>query len=279
MLDHHRALIYTMVIVSAADSDMPEAELRIIGDIVGDLPIFSDFDKSELSRILRPLARVLARLPLGRAERVRRLLSRLGTSPAARYASLRVFQTPTARQSLYQPELARRCGSAAIEYLIDAYEQADGEPLARMQYTDVVTYLPEDLLVKVDRMSMAHSLEARSPLLDSELLEFSIRIPSALKVSRQRGKLILCDAMRDRFPPGFMDRPKMGFSIPVAQWLRNDLRGECYKRICAGMLAETGWFKQDALQALVDAHMSGARDCSAQVWNLLVLGIWTELFQ
>jgi asparagine synthase (glutamine-hydrolysing) len=174
--------------------------------------------------------------------------------------------------------LASRCGTAATQYLIDAYEQADGEPLARMQYTDILTYLPEDLLVKVDRMSMAHSLEARSPLLDHELLEFSVRIPSALKVSWRRGKLILCDAMRDRFPPGFLDRPKMGFSIPVAQWLRNELREECYKRICGGTLAQTGWFNQDVLRTLVDEHVSRGRDCSAQVWNLLILAVWAELF-
>ena len=158
----------------------------------------------------RPLGTALAGLPLVPSGRAQRLLSRLRMSPAARYASLRVFQTPALRHRLYTPELASRCGSAAIQYLIDAYEQADGEPLARMQYTDILTYLPEDLLVKVDRMSMAHSLEARSPLLDHELLEFSVRIPSAMKVSWRRGKLILCDAMRDHFPPGFLGAPQDG---------------------------------------------------------------------
>jgi asparagine synthase (glutamine-hydrolysing) len=226
----------------------------------------------------RPLGTALAGLPLVPSGRAQRLLSRLRMSPAARYASLRVFQTPALRHRLYTPELASRCGSVAMQYLIDAYEQADGEPLARMQYTDILTYLPEDLLVKVDRMSMAHSLEARSPLLDHELLEFSVRIPSSMKVSWRRGKLILCDAMRHHFPPGFLERPKMGFSIPVAQWLRNDLRGECYKRICGGALGQTGWFNQDALRALVDEHVSGERDWSAQVWNLLVLSVWTKLF-
>jgi asparagine synthase (glutamine-hydrolysing) len=226
----------------------------------------------------RPLGAALARLPLIPTGRAQRLLSRLRMSPAARYASLRVSQTPAVRHRLYTDELASRCGSAASQYLIDAYEQADGEPLARMQYTDILTYLPEDLLVKVDRMSMAHSLEARSPLLDHELLEFAVRIPSAMKASWRGGKLILCAAMRDRFPPRFLERPKMGFSIPVMQWLRNDLREECYKRICGGMLGQTGWFNPDALRVLVDEHVSGERDWSAQVWNLLILGIWTELF-
>ena len=84
----------------------------------------------------RPLGTALAGLPLAPSGRAQRLLSRLRMSPAARYASLRVFQTPALRHRLYTPELASRCGSAAMQYLIDAYEQADGEPLARMQYTD-----------------------------------------------------------------------------------------------------------------------------------------------
>jgi asparagine synthase (glutamine-hydrolysing) len=223
------------------------------------------------------LVAALARLPLipGRA---RRLLSRLRMSPGARYASLRIFQTPAMRYRLYTSELANLCGLAAMQHLIDVYEQAHGEPLARMQYTDILTYLPEDLLVKVDRMSAAHSLEARSPMLDHELLEFAVRIPSELKISSRRGKLILCDAMRDRFPPRFLDRPKMGFSIPAAHWLRNELREECYKRICGGTLAQTGWFNQHALRTLVDEHVNRRHDHSAQVWNLLVLAVWADQF-
>ena len=228
-------------------------------------------------RLPRPLAAALARLPLIPSGRAQRLLSRLRMSPAARYASLRVFQTPAMRHRLYAPELANHCGSAAIQYLIDAYEQADGEPLARMQYTDILTYLPEDLLVKVDRMSMAHSLEARSPLLDHELLEFSVRIPSAMKVNWRRGKLILCDAMRDRFPSGFLERPKMGFSIPIANWLRTTLKQECERRLTSGFIADVGWFDKHAVRVLLEEHCTGVHDWSAQLWNLLMLAIWAEL--
>jgi asparagine synthase (glutamine-hydrolysing) len=229
-------------------------------------------------RLPRQLTAALARLPLSPSGRAQRFLSRLSLSPAARYASLRVFQTPAMRHRLYGPELANRGASAAIQYLADAYQQADGEPLARMQYTDIVTYLPEDLLVKVDRMSMAHSLEARSPFLDHELLEFSVRIPTALKTSWRRGKLILCDAMRDRFPPGFLERPKMGFSIPVANWLRTTLKPECEKRLTSGFIADVGWFNNHAVTTMLEEHSSGVHDWSAQLWNLLILAIWAEAF-
>jgi asparagine synthase (glutamine-hydrolysing) len=206
--------------------------------------------------------------------RLQRLARRVGMSSAERFASLRRFLEPITRERLYSKELQRQLNGVADRYLLERYESVDAENLARMQYTDIMTYLPEDLLVKVDRMTMAHALEGRSPLLDHELVEFCARIPGEWKL----GKRIFRDAVRDLFPPGFLDRPKMGFSIPVALWLRRELRTECERKIFQGALRDQGWLDLEAVRVLFDEHMARRRDWSAQMWNILMLALWTEQF-
>jgi asparagine synthase (glutamine-hydrolysing) len=215
----------------------------------------------------------MARLP-SPGDRLRRLGRRLAMTPAERFASLRSFLEEEAKRTLYAPALLAARGVAACRYLIDPYEAGRGDRLARQLRTDLMTYLPEDLLVKVDRMTMAHSLEARPPLLDHELVEFCARIPATLKLGAGGAKLIFRDAIRELFPPGFLERPKMGFSIPVASWLRHELRDTVARRLVQGPLAERGWFERRALQRVVDEHMRGTRNWSAQLWNLLMLAEW-----
>jgi asparagine synthase (glutamine-hydrolysing) len=234
-----------------------------------------------LERIARALPEwmvaVMAELALGYG-RIRRLGRRLQMSAGERFASLRQFLDPEVKRQLYSKTLLAALGASAERYLVEHYAIADSCELARMQYTDIMTYLPEDLLVKVDRMTMAHSLEGRSPLLDHELLEFCARIPSEMKIGVNGAKVIFREAMRDLFPPGFLDRPKMGFSIPAAEWLRRELREECYRKVCGGTLMNQGWFDVRAVSAMLDEHVTGARDWSAQIWNLLMLAEWTEIF-
>jgi asparagine synthase (glutamine-hydrolysing) len=219
----------------------------------------------------------IAGTPEGMSSRLRRLGWRLQLPAGERFASLRRFLDPKTKQQLYSKALLAACGAVAERYLVEPYDVAGGNDLARMQYTDIVTYLPEDLLVKVDRMTMAHALEGRSPLLDHELLEFCARIPSAMKIGSNGTKMIFREAMRDLFPPGFLDRPKMGFSIPVADWLRRALREECYRRVCRGALIDQGWFDVRAVRRMLDDHDKGSRDWSAQIWNLLMLAEWVEV--
>jgi asparagine synthase (glutamine-hydrolysing) len=224
------------------------------------------------------LISAMAGTPPRLSDKVGRLGRRLQMSPGERFASLRQFLDPALKQRLYSKSLLVGCQAVAEQFLVERYEALGGSELARMQYTDIMTYLPEDLLVKVDRMTMAHSVEARSPLLDHELLEFCARIPSEMKVGAGGMKMIFREAMRDLFPPGFLDRRKMGFSIPVADWLREELREECYRRLCSGTLMEQGWFNSQAVRAMLDEHSTGDRDWSAQIWNLLMLAEWMETF-
>ncbi len=210
--------------------------------------------------------------------RIARLGRRLQMSPAERFASLRRALDPDIKRKLYSPALLGASGSAADAYLVDQYEAAAGDDLARMLYTDTVTYLPEDLLVKVDRMTMAHSLEGRSPLLDHELVEFCAGIPSALKIGRRGTKILLREAMADLFPRGFLDRPKMGFSVPVAEWARGQLRDRCYRTICGEVLMDRHWFDERAVRSMLDQHVAGKEDWSVHIWNMLMLGEWAQIF-
>jgi len=217
-------------------------------------------------------------LPLSSGGRARRWTERLAMDAALRFASLRRFLEPFWKQRLYSKELLERMDSAAERYLVELYVSGFDDVLSRMQHVDLMSYLPEDLLVKVDRMTMAHSLEARSPLLDHELLELSARIPAELKLGTAGAKLLFREAVADLFPPGFLDRPKMGFSVPLARWLRGELRAECERKLLGGPLLERGWFDAATLRELLSQHMSAKRDWSAQLWNLLMLAEWLELY-
>ena len=230
-------------------------------------------------RLPAAVARGLCAVPVstGRlGSRVRRLGERLRMEPGGRFASLRRVLDADGRQRLYGRELLEAAGSAAERYLSDQYAAACGEGLWRYQHTDITTYLAEDLLVKVDRMTMDHSVEGRSPLLDHELVELCARIPERFQSDGRGGKALLREAMGPMFPAGFFDRRKMGFSVPLARWLRNELREESYRMLSTGGLARRGWIRVDAARLLMDEHCAGLRDWSVQIWNLLVLGEWME---
>lgn len=144
------------------------------------------------------------------------------------------------------------------------------DPLALIQYLDLKTYLVGDINTKVDRASMAHSLEVREPLMDHELVEWMATLPSSLKIQGQEGKYLLKKAMEPRLPHDILYRPKMGFSVPLARWFRGPLRQRVRDAVLGPRLAETGWFNRKYLEHLVDSHDSGARDYSAPLWTLLM---------
>jgi asparagine synthase (glutamine-hydrolysing) len=144
------------------------------------------------------------------------------------------------------------------------------DPLALIQYLDLKTYLVGDINTKVDRASMAHSLEVREPLMDHPLVEWLATLPSSLKVRGQEGKFLLKKAMEPRLSDDILYRPKMGFAVPLARWFRGPLKQRVRDAILGPRLAETGWFNRAYLQHLVDAHQSGARDYSAPLWTLLM---------
>src|SRR5262249_41710058 len=142
--------------------------------------------------------------------------------------------------------------------------------LALIQYLDLKTYLVGDINTKVDRASMAHSLEVREPLMDHKLIEWMATLPSSLKVRGQEGKYLLKKAMQPHLSADILYRPKMGFAVPLARWFRGPLKQRVNDAILGSRLAETGWFNRPYLEHLVQAHGSGARDYSAPLWTLLM---------
>jgi asparagine synthase (glutamine-hydrolysing) len=162
-------------------------------------------------------------------------------------------------------------------YIRSAYEGSDGQTrLDRILEVDLNTYLPNDLLVKVDRASMAHSLEVRSPFLDHEVVEHAARIPSKYKHRRRTKKWILKRAFEDMLPTKILEREKQGFGIPIHQWFRGQLRDVASENI--ERLGSRNSFNEAALRSIFDAHISSEEDRGYQLWDYMMLEQWYERF-
>ncbi|MEW6715475.1 MAG: asparagine synthase-related protein, partial [Nitrospirota bacterium] len=145
-------------------------------------------------------------------------------------------------------------------------------------YADVMMYLPDDLLVKVDVATMANSLEARSPFLDHEFMEFAARIPSELKLRRGNTKYILKEALKEVLPDEILYRQKMGFGVPIDHWFRNELKEMAYDVLLGKGGTERGYFNKAFIKRMLDEHVSGRWNWQYHIWNLLMLELWHREF-
>jgi asparagine synthase (glutamine-hydrolysing) len=192
-------------------------------------------------------------------------------SVEAYYHSVSIFRDPMRAQLFSRAFKTELAGYTAQEVFRHHAGNAEtDDPLALIQYLDLKTYLVGDINTKVDRASMAHALEVREPLMDHELVEWLATLPSSLKVRGQEGKYLLKKAMEPHLSQDILYRPKMGFAVPLARWFRGPLRERVRQAVLGPRLAATGWFDQNYLQHLVEAHQSGARDYSAPLWTLLM---------
>ncbi|GAB3248710.1 exosortase A system-associated amidotransferase 1 [Chitinimonas naiadis] len=189
----------------------------------------------------------------------------------AYFHSVSILRDPM-RDQLFSARFKREKGgyNALEVFQRHAANAKTDDPLALIQYLDIKTYLVGDINTKVDRASMAHSLEVREPLMDHELIEWLATLPSSLKVRGQEGKYLLKKAMEPKLSGDILYRPKMGFAVPLARWFRGPLKERVRQAILGPRLAATGWFNADYLQHLVEAHQSGQRDYSAPLWTLLM---------
>ena len=144
------------------------------------------------------------------------------------------------------------------------------DPLSIIQYVDMKTWLPGDILTKVDRASMAHALEVRVPLLDHEFVEWASGVPSSMKLRGQEGKYLLKKSLEPHLSHDILYRDKMGFSIPLASWFRGPLREHVRQALLGSTLADTGFFNMAFLKEMVEQHQSGRRDYTAPMWTLLM---------
>jgi asparagine synthase (glutamine-hydrolysing) len=162
-------------------------------------------------------------------------------------------------------------GYSAIQVFRDHAARANtDDPLALIQYIDTHTYLVGDINTKVDRASMAHSLEVREPLMDHPLVEWLATLPSSMKMRGQESKFLLKKAMEPHLPSDIMYRPKMGFSVPLDRWLRGPLRNRVRSALLGERMAESGIFNLATIRQIVDQHESGLRDHSTPIWTLLM---------
>ncbi|WP_395395148.1 XrtA/PEP-CTERM system amidotransferase [Novosphingobium sp. BL-8A] len=205
--------------------------------------------------------------------RAKATLLSLAADSATGYARAIGFTAPELRDSLYSEGFLRLRGDYRAEDAVIATMR--GAParsgLDRAQYADLKHWLPGDILTKVDRTSMAVSLEAREPLLDHRLIEFAASLPESMRVRSGQGKWLMKRTMRRMLPDDILYRPKQGFVTPIAQWLRGPLAGTAREIATGTMLARTGWFDSRRLSALAEAHIGGRADHSRLLWQFLML--------
>jgi asparagine synthase (glutamine-hydrolysing) len=214
------------------------------------------------------------------ANKARRLMQGLPLTPAARYSRYVSWLDDARRAELYSDEFAGVVAASPPSSAIsDAWAAASGSDVVDiMLEVDAMTYLPGDLITKIDIATMAHALEARSPLLDHQLMEFAASIPANLKVRGREKKWIFREALRELLPSEILDRPKQGFTVPVGHWFRTDLR-EMMNDVLLdpGSLAR-GYFRPEVVRSMIDRHAAGADDETKPLWSLFMFELWHREF-
>jgi asparagine synthase (glutamine-hydrolysing) len=232
-----------------------------------------------------PMRRVIGRLgarsevrgdPARSVNRARRLARSLGLDDCGHYAEGMALFTAEQRHDLYADGFRERLSGPAPHLIESTWEEASGDCLVnRMLEADVRTYLPDDLLVKVDVASMAYSLEARSPLLDHELMELAASLPGSMKIRGSERKVVLRDALRGWIPDQILDGPKRGFGLPmVGRWFRGELRDHISQVLTDPATLARGYFSEPCVRELLDRHLDGSRDNSMKLWALMMFEVW-----
>ena len=235
-----------------------------------------------LPRWIRAMAgsRFWQRLPGARRKSLLRQFKRLSgpltLEAPRRYLEWIAIFDEASRADLYADDFLERLPDTdPYEFLASAWRRAGRrDAVTTAACADLQTYLPCDLMTKVDIASMAHSLECRQPFLDHRVVELAVAMPTRHKFRRGRGKRMLRQAFGDLLPGAVFDRPKMGFGVPLDRWFRNELREFAHEILLDDRCSRRAIFRPTAVQRLLDEHCRRRRDHSDRLWALLVLELW-----
>ena len=231
----------------------------------------------------RQLSELAARIPptakkKGALNMARRFLDVASLPPEMQHTRWQTFWREAELADLLS--IAPQERIPALDWRILELFRASGSQhaLDQQQYVDIKRYLPDDILFKVDRMSMANSLEARGPFLDYTLVEFAARLPPHLRLHNLTNKYLLRQMIASKLPYETLHRPKLGFNIPYKLWLRKELRGLLLDALSPKRLSQQGLFQPAYVQKLVSEHLEGIRDHAHKLWQLLMFQLWAERY-
>jgi len=246
--------------------------------------VFGGYDRYLAAPILQRLNPTLGiartglalagKLPVGGKRKFKRLQSQFYSekSLASRYSSILSLTQPDELSNLLNPGFYTN--TAEVEF-IKQFAADNISSLDRMTRSDFAAYLPGDLLVKVDMATMANSLELRSPMLDVNVVEWGLSLPDKYKIKGIETKHILKDVARSLVPANLIDRPKMGFGIPRAEWLRTGMKEMVIETLTDKTATQRGWFKASEVKKVIDIHMAG-EDKDSLLWPMLMLELWAR---
>lgn len=233
-------------------------------------------------RILAPL---VGRLPVSHGKlslefRMKRFLGGLDLDPVEAHLWWRVVLTEAEKLALYDPRvLEELVPEPPVRHFRSAFERAEGSgDLNRLLHVDATVFLPDDLMIKNDRMTMAHSLEARVPFTDPELTSWMARVPASIKMPRMAKKHVMRRAMEGRLPPEILGRRKIGLELPYSRWLAGELADVLLDHLGPARLEAVGLFRPEAVGRLIDDHLARRRDHGRPLWALLNFMMWHELY-
>jgi asparagine synthase (glutamine-hydrolysing) len=228
-------------------------------------------------QLARPLLKLASQLlPVGAPGQA--MAGMLGAGPLERYFRLVTYQRRETLRRLLSDELVDLASSGpdVATFSRLAAEGQAPDYVSTLQHIDIATYLPDDILAKVDRASMAVSLESRVPLLDHRLMEFVATVPSSLKLRNGGGKYLLQRAMAQDLPAEILTRKKMGFGVPLGAWFRRELRDMTRDVLLGARARQRSIFRASEVEGLLATHEAGRRDCSARLWSLICFELWMQ---
>ena len=237
---------------------------------------FARLPRALRAGVMQPIGRALPHGAWGR-----NYIHNVALEPIDRYIEDISIFTGLNKTRLYTSDFQQQLGpsNAALGFSEHARRARSGDHLDRLLYLDSKTYLPGDILTKVDRMSMAASLETRTPLLDHKLIEFvCTRIPASMKLKGLETKYILKRSMRDLVPPEILNRPKQGFGIPIDQWINEQLRERVRGTLTEPRTMQRGFVEPRYVNLLLAEHERGRRDHATELWALFMLELWQRTF-